>query len=155
MRQLVEHLVQQGEWIISALLLFVVAWNRFNTPPTNRSGTTFALFFSGVIFYYALTIALWILVIIALRQGSIGFDKIGLLANLNLKAQGEMDQYAPIVAALIIVVASQFRQVRQIDTAARSFCTKLAAIPAKPIDLRSSLPKGPIFNRLASSLSIK
>jgi hypothetical protein len=38
------------EWIVSALLLLVVAWVRFNTPPTNRSGTTFALFYFGVVF---------------------------------------------------------------------------------------------------------
>ena len=61
-----------SEWIVPALLLFVVAWVRFNSPPTNRSGTTFALFFFGVIFYYALIIPLWLLVAIALSQGSLG-----------------------------------------------------------------------------------
>jgi hypothetical protein len=42
---LIAQAVQYSEWIIPALLLFVVAWVRFNPPPTNRSGTTFALFF--------------------------------------------------------------------------------------------------------------
>jgi len=64
----VPYLVQPSEWIVSALMLIVVAWERFNTPPTNRSGTTFALFSFGLIFYYALIVALWLLVTIAVRQ---------------------------------------------------------------------------------------
>src|SRR5271170_5587174 len=125
-----QEIVQRSEWIIPVLLLFVVAWMRFNSPPTNRSGTTFVLFFFGVIFYYALIVALWLLVIIGVSQGSIGFDWFGkLLTKANPEAQIELAQYSPIVAALIIVVASQFRQVSRIDTAARAFCVKLAAIP--------------------------
>jgi hypothetical protein len=73
---------------------------------------------------------LWILVTIGLYQGSIGFDWIGeKLTQVNPKAQAELVQYAPIVAALIIVVASQFRQVSRIDSAARAFCINVAAIP--------------------------
>jgi hypothetical protein len=66
--------VHSSEWIVSALMLVVVAWARFNSPPTNRSGTTFALFSFGLIFYYALIVALWLIVIIAVRQGSVGFE---------------------------------------------------------------------------------
>ena len=46
----------QGLWVASALLLFVVALVRFSRPPTNRTGTTFILFYTGVLFYYALLI---------------------------------------------------------------------------------------------------
>jgi hypothetical protein len=124
------EIVTKSEWIIAVLALYVVAWTRFNSPPTNRSGTTFALFFFGLTFYFALLIPLWLLVMIGLYQGSIGFDWIGeKLTQVNPKAQAELAQYAPIVAALIIVVASQFRQVSRIDAAARAFCINLAAIP--------------------------
>jgi hypothetical protein len=127
---ILHEIVTKSEWIIAVLALYVVAWTRFNQPPTNRSGTTFALFFLGVIFYFALLIPLWGLVMIGLFQGSIGFDWIGeKLTNANPKAQAELDQYAPIVATLIIVVASQFRQVSRIDSAARAFCINFAAIP--------------------------
>jgi hypothetical protein len=123
--------VQYGEWIIPTLLLFVVSWTRFNSPPTNRSGTTFALFFFGVNFYYALLITLWLRVTIAISQGSIGLDHFGSLLPLKPGAQGEtgIDQYNLMFAALIIVVASQFPVVDRIDRAARSFCVSLAAIP--------------------------
>ena len=108
---ILREIVTKSEWIIAVLALYVVAWTRFNSPPTNRSGTTFALFFFGVIFYYALIVALWVLVMIGLVQGSIGFDWIGkALTKVNPEAQIQLAQYAPIVAALIIVVASQFRQ---------------------------------------------
>ncbi|XUJ33921.1 hypothetical protein ACQ5SK_41930 [Bradyrhizobium japonicum] len=67
---------------------------------------------------------------IGLVQGSIGFDFIvGQVKAVDPKAQAQLDQYAPIVAVLIIVVASQFRQVARIDRAARAFCVRLAAIP--------------------------
>jgi hypothetical protein len=127
---ILREIVMRSEWIIAVSALFVVAWARFNSPPTNRSGTTFALFFWGVIFYYALMIPLWLVVMIGLDQGSIGFDFIiRKLIQVNPKAQAELAEYAPIVAVLIIVVASQFRDVARIDRAARTFCVKLAAIP--------------------------
>jgi hypothetical protein len=106
------------EWIVPALLLLIVAWVRFNSPPTNRSGTTFALFYVGVVFYYGLILALWLLVTVS----GIGF---GGLAT----GKEQIAQHAPIFGALIIVVASQFPQVLRIDIAARKFCLSLAAIP--------------------------
>ena len=125
-----QQLIQSSEWIIPATLLIVVAWSRFNSPPTNRSGTTFVLFSFGLIFYYALIVALWLLVIIAVSQGSIGFDKLGFaLGKANLQAQGEFAQYAPLVAALLVVVATHLSWVRRVDNAARAFCITLAAIP--------------------------
>ncbi|WP_051334247.1 hypothetical protein [Bradyrhizobium sp. Ai1a-2] len=124
------EIVTKSEWIIAVLALYVVAWSRFNSPPTNRSGTTFALFFLGVILYFALLIPLWGLVMIGLFQGSIGYDWISkATTGVNPEAQAALALYAPIVAALIIVVASQFRQVARIDSAARAFCIKIAAIP--------------------------
>ena len=112
----------------------------------DRSGTTFALFFFGVTFYYALIVALWVLVMIGLVQGSIGFDWIGkALTTVNPQAQIQLAQYAPIVAALIIVVASQFRQVLRINSAARAFCFKLAAIPREADRLAVELAQGADF----------
>ena len=143
---ILREIVTKSEWIIAVLALYVVAWTRFNSPPTNRSGTTFALFFFGVIFYYALIVALWVLVMIGLVQGSIGFDWIGkALTKVNPEAQIQLAQYAPIVAALIIVVASQFRRVLQIDSAARMFCVKFAAIPREADQLAIELAQGADF----------
>jgi hypothetical protein len=125
-----------SEWIpyliqlAAALMLVVYARARFNSPPTNRSGTTFALFFFGLIFYCALLMALWIVVVVMVRQGSIGFDKATvLLGGGDPKLQEEFRPYAPIMAALVIVVATHFPWVRRLDNAGREFCVKLAAIP--------------------------
>jgi hypothetical protein len=140
------EIVAKSEWTIAIVALYVVAWNRFNAPPTNRSGTTFALFFWGVIFYYALMIALWLVVMVGLAQGSIGFDWIGFkLTQVNPAAQTELAQYAPIVAVLIIVVASQFRQLSRIDRAARTFCFSLAAIPREADRLANELAQSANF----------
>jgi hypothetical protein len=123
---IIAEIAEYSEWIILASSLFVVAWTRFNSPPSNRSGTTYALFFFGVIFYYALILALWLLLTIVISQGTIGLSYF----QFKLGAQSGIDQYkAAIFAALFIVVASQFPLVNRIDEAARSFCMSLAAIP--------------------------
>jgi hypothetical protein len=123
---LIARAIEYSEWIALASLLFVVAWVRFNSPPTNRSGTTFAMFFFGVIFYYALIIALWLLLTIAISQGSIG---LSYLPGVQFKLGGIEQYKAAFFAVLLIVVASQFPAVNRIDEAARSFCVSLAAIP--------------------------
>ena len=154
----IPDLVQPSEWIVSALMLIVYARVRFNSPPTNRSGTTFALFSFGLIFYYALIVALWALVTIAVRQGSIRFDNAAvLLGGVNPAAQEEFKPYAPLVAALVIVVAAQFPWVRRIDNAARSVCIKLAAIPREADRLALELAQTADFQpksvRLRSQVS--
>jgi hypothetical protein len=128
LQPLFAQIIQYSEWIISASLPFIVAWVKFNSPPTNRSGTTFALFFFGVIFYYSMILTLWIIMTIVVSGGSIGLSYFGKF-ELNLNGQAEIEQYKPFFAALIIVVASQFPAVNRIDEAARSFCVRLAAIP--------------------------
>jgi hypothetical protein len=124
------QIINSSQWIVPALLLIVYAWGRFNSPPTNRSGTTFVLFSVGLTFYYALIVSLWLLVIIAVSQGSIGIGKLDIvMGRANPEAQEQLALFIPVVAALMIVVATQFRWVLRIDNAARAFCTKLAAIP--------------------------
>jgi len=125
-----QEVVQYSEWIIPVPLLIAIAWVRFNSPPTNRSGTTFALFSIGLTIYCLLIAVLWLLVIIAVSQGSIGFDKLSLaLGSANPQAQGEFAQYTPLVAALMMVAATHVSWVRRIDNTARTFCIALAAIP--------------------------
>ncbi len=122
------------EWIVPALLLLVVSWVRFNTPPTNRSGTTFALFYFGLTFYYCLILALWLLVTVS----GIGFSNLAV-------SKEQIAQHAPIFGALIIVVASQFPQVLRIDIAARKFCFSLAAIPREADRLAVELAQSADF----------
>jgi hypothetical protein len=112
------NFVQYTEFLISAPVLFAIAWVRFNSPPTNRSGTTFVLFSVGLTIYCFLIVALWLLIIVAVSQGAIGFG-IG-------KAPQEL---APLIAALVLVAATHFSWVRRIDKSARAFCMRLAAIP--------------------------
>ena len=145
-QQLVYQILQQSAWLIPALFLFIVAWVRFNQPPTNRSGTTFALFYFGVMLYYCLIIALWLLVIIAVAQGSIGLDWVSKFGgNANAAVQKQLSDYAPFIAALIIVVGAQFRQVLQIDIEARSFCLNAAAIPREADRLAIELAQSTKF----------
>src|SRR5262249_42537816 len=116
-------LIHSGGWIVSPLMLAVVAWARFNTPVTNRLGTAFALFYSGFFFYYAMIVALWLVLIIVVRQGAVAFDKVFLfLGAANPMAQNEFDTYAPLMAAFVLVVALDFPWMLKLDRVAREFC---------------------------------
>jgi hypothetical protein len=134
-----QEVVQYSEWIIPVPLLIAIAWVRFNSPPTNRSGTTFALFSIGLTIYCLLIAVLWLLVIIAVSQGSIGFDKLSLaLGSANPQAQGEFAQYTPLVAALMMVADRQYGT----RSASRSRRSR-----ARLTGWRWSWRKPPIFDR--------
>jgi hypothetical protein len=116
-------------------------------------GQTFALFFFGLIFYAALIGALWLVVIVAVRQGSISFDKASIwLGTADPRAQEEFKPYAPLVAALIIVVAAHFPWVRRLDNAARAVCIKLAAIPREADRLALELAQTADFQPTSARL---
>jgi hypothetical protein len=132
--------VNHGLWIVSGLLLFVVALIRFSRPPTNRTGTTFLLFYTGVLFYYALLIGLWLLVIILISAGGYGID--GIPVAQSLKANEWLSPSLPVIGFLVITVASQFKLVGKMDTGARQFCIQLAAIPAEAEQLAVELAHG-------------
>ena len=88
----------------------------------------------GVVFYYGLILALWLLVTVS----GIGF---GGLAT----GKEQIAQHAPIFGARIIVVASQFPQVLRIDIAARKFCLSLASIPREADRLSVELAQSADF----------
>ncbi len=124
-------------WLVPAAILLAVAWTRFNQPPTNRSGTTFFLFWCGLIFYFALLVLLWILVA-AVLSGSPVFDFSNMPEWLKKSA-------APIVALLIVAVASLFARVHQFDLAARHLCLQFAAIPRESDSLAIELSQNAVF----------
>jgi hypothetical protein len=139
-------LISQGVWAVPGLSLLIVAWVKFNSPPTNRSGTTFALFYSGVLFYYALLVSLWLLVIVLLHGSGSGLDWLGHLLDKDPQAREQIGRFAPVVAALIVVVASLFPEVHRFDVGARSFCIKLASIPREADYLGMELAQNAQFN---------
>jgi hypothetical protein len=128
--------VNQAIWVVSGLLLFVVAFVKFNRPPTNRTGTTFFLFYTGMFFYYALLVGLWLFVIVLLSSGGYGLAEI---KNAQLRVSETLTPALPIIGLLFIAVASQFKRVRKIDAAARQICIQLAAIPAEAEQLGMEL----------------
>ncbi len=148
--------VQYSEWIIPVPVLFAIVWLNFNSPPTNRSGTTRALFSIGLTIYCFLIAVLWLLVIIAVSEGSIGFDKVSLaLGTANPHAQAEFAQYAPLLAALMMVAATQVSWIRKIDNRARKFCIELAAIPREADRLALELAQTADFRPKSERLRAK
>jgi hypothetical protein len=140
-----DAIMSQVPWVISGFFLLLVAWVRFSQPPTNRAGTTFLLFYSGVLFYYALLVALWLLVILALAGGGRWLDWLGGSVQEALKTYPQLSAALPLIGALIITVAPRFKYVRDLDAAARSFCVALAAIPREADQLAIELAQGAEF----------
>ena len=124
--QLITQVGEYSEWILLSSLLFIVAWVRFNFLQ-EQVWNNIRVVLLGVIFYYALIVALWLLLTIAISQGSIG---LSYLPGIQFKLGSEgVDQDRGFFAVLFIVVASQFPTVNRIDEGARAFCMSLAAIP--------------------------
>lgn len=99
---------------------------------------------------------LWLLVIIAVSEGSIGFDKVSLaLGTANPHAQAEFAQYAPLLAALMMVAATQVSWIRKIDNRARKFCIELAAIPREADRLALELAQTADFRPKSERLRAK
>jgi hypothetical protein len=149
--------IPYSEWIIPVPLLFLIAWVQFNKPPTNRSGTTFAWFSVGLIIYCLLIAVLWLLVILAIHQGTLGFDKFPFVGTTDPSAFAEYGQYAPLVAALALVAGPHFPWIRQFDEAARTFCITLAAIPHEhdrlALELAQTADFRPKSERLRNKIS--
>ena len=139
------QLVQYSEWLIPVPVLIAIAWVRFNSPPTNRSGTTFVMFSIGLMLYCLLIGVLWLLVIIGLTQGSLGFNKL----------HGEFAQHAPLVAALVMVAATHVSWIRRMDDAARAFCITFAAIPREADRLALELAQTAAFRPKTERLRAK
>ena len=139
------QLVQYSEWLIPVPVLIAIAWVRFNSPPTNRSGTTFVMFSVGLMLYCLLIGVLWLLVIIGLTQGSLGFNKL----------HGEFAQHAPLVAALVMVAATHVSWIRRMDDAARAFCITFAAIPREADRLALELAQTAAFQPKTERLRAK
>ena len=97
------EILKQGIWAVPGLCLFLAAWQGFNRPPTNRSSTTFALFYFGMLIYFTLLLAIWGFVFLVMPRSR--FE--GLIGNPQWSAF-----IFATVAALIVVVASKFETIK-------------------------------------------
>jgi len=108
---------------VSLLMLAVAAWQAFNTPPSNRAGTTFFLFCLGCTFYFVLLIVLWLVTYAVLSKG--GLALLGLAVDATTAAP-----LVPIVSALLLLLGVRsLPRVPDWDARARELCIRLASIP--------------------------
>jgi hypothetical protein len=133
----------------SSILLLLAAGQRFNTPPTNRSGTTFALYYVGMFLYYSMIIAVWLCTIAFLASGGVSLIKLPL--NDATKS------ILPLVAAFLVVVFSysNYKSIRNLDEGARRFCLRLASIPLLAEQLTYELAHQAKFHVVSNKLKMK
>jgi hypothetical protein len=111
-------------WALPLLLILLAAWRGFHQPPTNRSSTTFALFYFGMLSYLALLISIWGFVIIGLVEAG----ELLALEKLNI-SESLVTVITAVIAAMMVVLSKRFKTVQKLDTTARQFCRDLAIIP--------------------------
>lgn len=108
---------------VSLLILAVAAWQAFNTPPTNRAGTTFFLFCLGCAFYFVLLVVLWLVTYAVLSKGGLGL--LGLAVDPTVAAPLVL----VISALLLLLGVRSLPRVPDWDARARDLCLRLASIP--------------------------
>jgi hypothetical protein len=137
------EIIKQGIWAVPGLCLFLAAWQGFNRPPTNRSSTTFVLFYFGMLIYFTLLLAIWGFVFLMMPRDRLA----GSIGNPQMSAL-----ILAIVAALMVVLASKFERVKKLDAAARQFCVHIAAIPRLADQLGMALASRADFELASSRL---
>ena len=110
---------------VSGLVLFFAAWQRFNTPPTNRTSTTFALFYVGMLLYFSMFLGAWFCVIFILKSGGAA------IFRLNPDIINASEELVPAIAAFLVAMGSysNYEFIKKADEAARQLCVRLASIP--------------------------
>jgi hypothetical protein len=133
----------------SSVLLLLAAGQRFNTPPTNRSGTTFALYYIGMFLYYSMIVAVWLCTIAFLASRGASLIKL----ELNDATRSIL----PLVAAFLVVVFSysNYEFIRNLDEGARRFCLRLASIPLLAEQLAYELAHQAKFHVVSDKLKMK
>lgn len=109
-------------WAVSAIVLLVYAIRNFNSPPTQRSGTTGRLFVLGCGMYVLALSAVWLSVVSLIMVG-------GTVGGLLLSA--EMPEWlrpsVPLVAVFVTVMPIEERY-RKIDERVRRRISELVSI---------------------------
>lgn len=131
------EILREGIWTLPGLCLFLVAWQGFSRPPTNRASTTFALFYFGMFIYFCLALGIWAFAFLMLKTVGVG----GLvIRNIQFKGSENVSDFiVALVAALLVVVAPRFKNIKDLDVAARQFCLQLAAVPRLADQLAAEL----------------
>jgi hypothetical protein len=134
------------EWIVGGFFVSVYAYGRYNTPPENRSTTTYALY-SVVFILYVLT--LWIIywlfgIVIESSPKSVAaimtfLGATGFLFPAELKSLT-----GPIVAALVLsAFLPSFPWIKNFDQALLQRFWDLGQIPGNSISLANKMRRAP------------
>jgi hypothetical protein len=139
---------------VACLFLFLAAAQKFNTPPTNRSGTTFARFHIGMLFYFSMLVAVWLCTLAFLGAGGAVFSFKLNEASLNLKLNDASQDILPAVAAFLVIISlySNYEPIRKLEEGARQFCEQLASIPLLAEQLAYELAHQAKFHILSERL---
>jgi hypothetical protein len=130
---LIHLLFNYHSWLIGAVTVIAMSYNRFNTPPTSRSSTTWARYHTLACLDVLVLVVLWIV----LGNAPDIVEALAPEAGLNGYLKG-LDQ--PVyTAVLITVLASSVPPFSGFDLALRGFFQDLAEIPWEAQRLSSAL----------------
>jgi hypothetical protein len=138
---------------VACLFLFLAAAQRFNTPPTNRSGTTFARFYVGMLIYFSMLVAVWLCTLAFLGAGAAVSFKLKEV-SVDLKLNEVSQDILPAVAALLVIILlySNYEPIRKLEEGTRQICEHLASIPLLAEQLAYELAYQAKFHILSERL---
>jgi hypothetical protein len=125
--------VTYHSWLIGRVTVVAISYDRFNTPPTSRSSTTWARYHTLACLDVLVLVVLWIVLANALDI----VEPLAQQAGLKVDLKG-LDK-AVYAAVLITVLASSVPPFSTFDLRLRRFFQDLAEIPWEAQRLSSAL----------------
>jgi hypothetical protein len=125
-------------WFVGFLLVAVISYTRFNTPPTSRPSTTWGRYHTFAAIYMIMSLVLWI--VLANTPAAVAWLSQELAKNLKLDGDVTRELTAPLYAALALTVSiPAIKPLKSIDAQLRSFLQVSARIPWEARRLSASL----------------
>jgi hypothetical protein len=125
-------------WVIGFVLVAVISYTRFNTPPTSRPSTTWGRYHTFAAVYMILSLVLWI--VLSNVPAALIWVSPQLAKGLNLGEEVTRQLTAPLYAALALTVSiPAIKPLKIMDLQLRRILQGSARIPWEAKRLSNSL----------------
>jgi hypothetical protein len=125
-------------WFIGFVLVAVISYTRFNTPPTSRPSTTWGRYHTFAAIYMLVSLVLWI--VLANTPAAVAWLSKDLAKDLKLTEDVTRQLTAPLYAALALTVSiPAIKPLKSMDVQLRRFLQGSARIPWEAKRLSASL----------------
>jgi hypothetical protein len=124
--------------VVGFVLVALISYTRFNTPPTSRHSTTWGRYHTFALIYMALTLVIWI--VLANTPALAAYVIPAVAKDIGLTADITKNLAAPLYAALALTISIPvIKPLKTLDERLRGFLQDAARIPWEARRLRGCL----------------